>query len=48
MAVCFGSRTGLQGDEVHQVPLGRGHAVWEEVDQRVKELCALGVGLVHV
>lgn len=39
---------GLKGDEVHQVALGRRHAVGEEVDERVEELRALGVRLVHV
>ena len=39
---------GLQGDEVDQVALGRGHAVWEEVDERVEELGALGIRLVNV
>lgn len=38
----------LKGDEVHQVALGRSHAVREEVDQGVEELRPLGVRLVHV
>lgn len=40
--------TGLEGDEVDQVALGRGHAVWEEVDERVEELRPLSVRLVYV
>lgn len=41
-------RAGLEGDEVDQVALGRGHTVWEEVDERVEELRPLGVRLVYV
>lgn len=39
---------GLEGDEVHQVALRWGHAVWEEVDERVEELRPLSVRLVYV
>lgn len=39
---------GLEGDEVHQVALGWGHAVREEVDERVEELRPLSVRLVYV
>lgn len=38
----------LKGDEIHQVAFGWSHAVREEVDQGVKELRSLGVGLVYV
>lgn len=41
-------RAALEGDEVDQVALGRGHAFGEEVDEGVKELRPLSVGLVHV
>lgn len=39
---------GLERDEVHQVALGRSHAVREEVDERVEELSPLSVRLVYV
>lgn len=38
----------LQRDEVHQVAFRRGHVVWEEVDQRVKQLSSLGICVVNV
>lgn len=38
----------LKGDEVYQVALRRRHAVWKEVDQRVKELRPLSVRLIDV
>lgn len=38
----------LEGDEVDQVALGGGHAVWKEVDERVEELRSPSVRLVHV
>lgn len=41
-------REGLEGDEIHQVALGRRHAVREEVDECVEELRSLCVCLVHV
>lgn len=43
-----GEGEGLEGDEVDQVALGRGHAFWKEVDEGVEELRPLSVGLVHV
>ncbi len=39
---------GLECDEVYQVALGRGHAVREEVDERVEELSPLSVRLIYV
>lgn len=38
----------LQGDEVHKVTLGWGHIVREEIDERIEELRALGIRLIHV
>lgn len=38
----------LQSDEVDKVTLGWGHIVREEIDKHVKQLCALGVRLIHI
>lgn len=38
----------LQGDEVDKVTLGWGHIVREEIDERVEQLRALGVRLIHI
>lgn len=45
---CVGGGRGLKRDEVHQVALGRSHAVREEVDEGVEELRPLSVRLVYV
>lgn len=39
---------GLERDKVYQVALRWSHAVWEEVDERIEELCPLSVRLVYV
>lgn len=43
-----GQEGGLEGDEVDQVALGRGHAFWKEVDKGVEELRPLSIGLVQI
>lgn len=39
---------GLQRNEVDKVTLWWGHVIREEVDQRVEELGALSIGLIHI
>lgn len=43
-----GEQRGLKRDEVYQVALRGSHAVREEVDEGVEELCPLSVRLVDV